>query len=132
MQHILQSDWRDFIVSDTVDQCSEQYNFFTDNLDDHLGSWFHPFLHKIDLVLHSQLRQFFQLSLKRWVDFFLQFKDAALNILKVQKYELPDNLCTTCYFLLSERRGTRGPECTSRQVVGTNVNELEWEPSSRK
>ncbi|CAD7946598.1 unnamed protein product [Amoebophrya sp. A25] len=91
VQQILAQDWRDFIVSDVVDRCGDSYNFFTDDLEKHMASEFHPFLHKLDLVLHSQLREFFQTSMQRWVEFFLLYKDASLNILKVGEHYVPDN-----------------------------------------
>ncbi|CAJ1415305.1 unnamed protein product [Effrenium voratum] len=69
----LKRGWRDYIIAEVLDKLSDDYNFFSDDIEKHMASPLHALLRKLDIIINSQLRWFLQDSMDSWCNFLKSF-----------------------------------------------------------
>eukprot|EP00434_Breviolum_minutum_P036800 symbB.v1.2.032620.t1/scaffold3938.1/size47912/2 len=69
----LKRGWRDYIIAEVLDKLSDDYNFFSDDLEKHMQSPLHALLRKLDLIINSQLQWFVHDSMESWCNFLTSF-----------------------------------------------------------
>ena len=78
----LQSKWREYLTSEIPSKLKEMnkpkdeqiFKFFSADMSDYVGGYLQRFLHKIDYIFNTQLREtVVHNMIKQWVDFLRSF-----------------------------------------------------------